>query len=662
MSTTDPISREENGKEQVSAEQILQEVYTRRKQLKVKNATKVDILDLEELKEYQGKKRTEFETYLRRNRLDVGQWMRYALFEVEQHDIRRARSVFERALLVNNSYIPLWIRYIDAELKLKCINHARNLLDRAITTLPRVDKLWYKYLFVEESLQNWDVVRSLFRKWCSLEPGINAWKSYVDFETRQNNWNNVREVYSKYVAIHPKVATWLSWVKFEMVHGDVSTIRTVFSLGSDVLNEYEKTDPGFKEDCIEFAIAFANWEASQMEYDRSRAIYKILIDKWPNDGKLQSGMIDFEKQFGDVSTMEESVVYKRKKEYETLLTNSPQDYDLWWMYLDLLEENFPQELLLGFKKSVNNTQPSSNVKDVNWKRYIYLWVRYLAYIELSINDIVSCRNLFKKLINEIIPHKSFTFGKIWIMYSEFEIRQNDIGTARKILGRSLGLCPKPKVFRRYIEIEISLREFDRVRRLYEKFLEFDPSNLKTWIAYAELEQNLDDEERARSIFNILLDDANDVISMSDSSKVIVIKRFIEFETDMEEYNNARELYEHYLQLSNFSPEVWTSYAMYESATPTDDQLKALREKMDENEDEEVDFKIEEVNKERCRAIFERALKYFKEQDDKPKRILMLEALKGYEDEYGDSHTRQETSKRMPQEVKKTCLLYTSRCV
>jgi crooked neck len=46
----------------------------------------------------------------------------------------------------------------------------------------------------------------------------------------------------------------------------------------------------------------------------------------------------------------------------------------------------------------------------------------------------------------------------------------DVSTARKVLGTGIGMCPKPKLFSGYIELEMRLREFDRVRMLYEKFL------------------------------------------------------------------------------------------------------------------------------------------------------------------------------------------------
>jgi hypothetical protein len=48
-----------------------------------------------------------------------------------------------------------------------------------------------------------------------------------------------------------------------------------------------------------------------------------------------------------------------------------------------------------------------------------------------------------------------------------------------VLGVSIGMCPKPKLFTGYIELEMRLREFDRVRTLYEKFLtvSFSPHNV-----------------------------------------------------------------------------------------------------------------------------------------------------------------------------------------
>lgn len=48
-------------------------------------------------------------------------------------------------------------------------------------------------------------------------------------------------------------------------------------------------------------------------------------------------------------------------------------------------------------------------------------------------------------------------------------------------GMALGKCPRNKLYRGYIDLEIQLREFDRCRTLYDKFLEFGPENCTTWI-------------------------------------------------------------------------------------------------------------------------------------------------------------------------------------
>jgi crooked neck len=71
-------------------------------------------------------------------------------------------------------------------------------------------------------------------------------------------------------------------------------------------------------------------------------------------------------------------------------------------------------------------------------------------------------------------------------------------------GTSIGKCPKNKLFKGYIELELQLREFDRCRKLYEKFLEFGPENCTSWIKFAELETILGDIERARAIYELAI--------------------------------------------------------------------------------------------------------------------------------------------------------------
>ena len=57
----------------------------------------------------------------------------------------------------------------------------------------------------------------------------------------------------------------------------------------------------------------------------------------------------------------------------------------------------------------------------------------------------------------LVPHKQFTFAKLWLMYAQFEVRQLDLPAARKVLGTAIGMCPKEALFKGYIQLEFDVR-------------------------------------------------------------------------------------------------------------------------------------------------------------------------------------------------------------
>lgn len=163
----------------------------------------------------------------------------------------------------------------------------------------------------------------------------------------------------------------------------------------------------------------------------------------------------------------------------------------------------------------------------HWRRYIYLWINYALYEELEAEDMERTRDVYKACL-DIIPHKNFTFAKVWLLFAHFEVRQKNLQGTRRILvwnylscnslslvihcldkryskkfqdnyrkifsilsgqllnclcikGTAIGKCPKNKLYRGYIELELQLREFERCRILYEKFLEFGPENCTSWM-------------------------------------------------------------------------------------------------------------------------------------------------------------------------------------
>jgi len=112
---------------------------------------------------------------------------------------------------------------------------------------------------------------------------------------------------------------------------------------------------------------------------------------------------------------------------------------------------------------------------------------------------------------------------------------------QKFQGIAIGKCPKDKLFRGYIDLEIQLREFDRCRILYQKFLEFGPENCTSWMKFAELECLLGDFERARAIYEISV--AQPRLDMPE----ILWKTYIDFEVDRGENEKARDLYHRLLE-------------------------------------------------------------------------------------------------------------------
>jgi crooked neck len=82
---------------------------------------------------------------------------------------------------------------------------------------------------------------------------------------------------------------------------------------------------------------------------------------------------------------------------------------------------------------------------------MYIWYNYAIFEEEIANDLVKAEQVYERAI-KLVPHKKFTFGKLWIYYANFSLRCNDLDKARKLYGRAIGICPKQKVFKAYIEM------------------------------------------------------------------------------------------------------------------------------------------------------------------------------------------------------------------
>jgi crooked neck len=576
--------------QQISAEQLLREAVDR--QEPGLQAPTQRFADLEELHEFQGRKRKEFEDYVQRNRINMNNWMRYAQWELEQKEFARARSIFERALDVDSTSVTLWIRYIEAEMKTRNINHARNLLDRAVTILPRVDKLWYKYAYMEEMLGNIPGTRQVFERWMSWEPDEAAWSSYIKLEKRYGEFQRARDIFQRFTVVHPEPRNWIKWARFEEEYGTSDLVREVFGMAVEALGEDFMDERLF--------IAYARYEAKLKEYERARSIYKYALDRLPRSKSLalHKGYTTFEKQFGDREGVEDVILSKRRVQYEEQLKENSKNYDIWFDYARLEEISGDTDRVRDvYERAIAQLPPSQEKR--HWRRYIYLWIFYAIWEEMDAQDISRARQIYTECLR-LIPHKKFTFAKIWILAAMFEVRQKNLTAARKTLGTAIGMCPKDKLFKEYIALEIKLFEFSRCRTLYEKAVVFNPANTSAWIKFAELERGLDDLERARAVFELAVNQP--ILDMPE----LLWKAYIDFEEEEGEYERTRALYERLLEKTDHV-KVWISYAHFEINVPDEDE-----EEEEGEEDEERP--VSEAAKERARKVFERAHKSMKDRE------------------------------------------------
>ncbi|EON61372.1 pre-mRNA-splicing factor CLF1 [Coniosporium apollinis CBS 100218] len=610
--------------QQISAEQLLREAVDR--QEPGLQAPTQRFADLEELHEFQGRKRKEFEDYVRRNRINMNNWMRYAAWELEQKEFRRARSIFERALDVDSTNVALWLRYIDSEIRNRNINHARNLLDRAVTILPRVDKLWYRYVHMEETLQNVAGTRQVFERWMAWEPDENAWSAYIKLEKRYGEFARARAIFERFTVVHPEPRNWIKWARFEEENGTSDLVRDVFGMAIETLGEEFMDEKLF--------IAYARFEMKLREYERARAIYRYALDRMPRSKSvtLHKQYTTFEKQFGDREGVEDVILAKRRVQYEEQVKEQPKNYDVWIDWTRLEETSGDVEKVRDiYERAIAQVPPTQEKR--HWRRYIYLWIFYALYEELEAKDIQRAREIYTACI-KLIP-KHFTFAKVHLLAAQFEVRQGQLSAARKLLGRAIGMHPKDKLFKGYIELELKLFEFVRCRTLYEKQIEFNPTNSQAWIKFAELERGLDDVDRARAILELAV--SQQQLDMPE----LLWKNYIDFETDEGEYDRARQLYERLLEKTNHV-KVWISYAQMELNMPEED---------DEG-DEDEEKPVSEEAKSRARSIFQRAYRSMREKDLKEERVALLNAWKSFETTHGSPEDVEKVEKMMPRKVKK----------
>lgn len=275
---------------------------------------------------------------------------------------------------------------------------------------------------------------------------------YLNYYFFLKEIGRARHIYERFVITHPQVKHWIKYARFEENHGFIKSARSI----------YERSIQFYGDDHLDekLFIAFAKFEENQKEHERARVIYKYALDHIPKElaKELYKQYTIHEKKYGDRSGIEDVIFSKRKFQYEQEIAQNPTNYDAWFDYLRLIETEGDYEVIREtYERAIANVPPMKNKQF--WRRYIYLWINYALFEELEAVDFERTRQVYKACL-DLLHRNAFTFSKIWLLFAQFEIRQKNLTAARKVLGMSLGMCPRDKLFWGYIDIEIQLREFD----------------------------------------------------------------------------------------------------------------------------------------------------------------------------------------------------------
>ena len=474
---------------------------------------------------------------------------------------------------------------------------------------------------MEEIISNYDKVRSIFESWMSWKPKDTAWMAYLKFEERMKNIANCRNILERFIDCDTNIgdqeatdaiSRYMKAARFEEQINQRERARQFYERALAELGEKALTES--------FFLAFCRFEIKCKEFERARVLFKYALDRIPKGKavRLYNAFVKFEKQHGTYEEMEDVIYSKRRNFYEEEIEKDPLNYDVWFDYTRLEESMGNIDKIRDvYEKAIANVPPGQDKKF--WRRYIFLWINYAIFEEEKAKNLERAGMIYEEIL-KLVPHNIFSFSKIWVYYSHFLIRQMDLVKARKILGQAIAKCPKKTIFESYVEIENSLTEFDRCRKIYEKWIQIKPSDSEAWISFANFETSLEEFERVRFIFSM-------AIKRDLDYPENIWKAYIDFEINLEDFEKARILFKQLLEKTSHV-KVWIGYAKFELENAQSYQ--------------------------NSKSAYEEAYNFFKNEqpEQKEERLMILEAWIEMEKENGTQEDYEKVKKKMPKRVKK----------
>ena len=219
-----------------------------------------------------------------------------------------------------------------------------------------------------------------------------------------------KSVMERYVTAYPSTRSFLKYAKWAEGDGkDVALARGVYERALTELEVEEVTARVFQ--------MFARFEERHGEYERARLIYKHAIgvfqlgtsgkrkeEEYENEEieiaekekreELYKSYVAFEKKHGDKEGVENVILTKQRAEYKSRTEADSRDYDSWFEWAKLEETHGSSQVVRTvYEKAIANVPPSAEKK--HWKRYIYLWIYYALFEELTMQNLDQAAEVYK---------------------------------------------------------------------------------------------------------------------------------------------------------------------------------------------------------------------------------------------------------------------------
>lgn len=154
-------------------------------------------------------------------------WVFYAMFEVRNLNLDRARKIFGLGIARNGSE-KVFQSYIELEMQLGNIDRCRKLYDKWLITHPNNCSAWIGFADLEKSLQEFQRCEAIYElaiQNSSIDKPEMIWKSYIDTMIELEKPDKVKEIYERLLEKTKHLKVWLSYAKFEISEGNETEAR-----------------------------------------------------------------------------------------------------------------------------------------------------------------------------------------------------------------------------------------------------------------------------------------------------------------------------------------------------------------------------------------------------------------------------------------------------